>query len=227
MFPAYSTAERSSPIPPAPDSQLTSPAGSTPLSPSTARSHPVPPSLAQPNMEEEADRLAVVRGIWERSCGHLEPEQQEELWQLLTEFKGIFALTDAEIGRTHLVHHQIDTGAPGLSDHHPAAFPWRTEKLQNLSLPFVLDTDASNVGMGAVLSQTRPSQRPHRETVFWPPPGPDVHVVRGECTVVHQQTGPPPLFRAHQNHSLCPLCVTAIAPPGHCLSRSSSSSPSI
>ncbi|KAJ8404576.1 hypothetical protein AAFF_G00334390 [Aldrovandia affinis] len=109
--PAYSTAERSSPIPPAPDSQLTSPAGSTPLSPSAAPFTPgAPRPLAQPNMEEEADRLAVVRGIWERSCGHLEPEQQEELWQLLTEFKGIFALTDAEIGRTHLVHHQIDTG---------------------------------------------------------------------------------------------------------------------
>ncbi|KAJ8412696.1 hypothetical protein AAFF_G00116470 [Aldrovandia affinis] len=109
--PAYSTAERSSPIPPAPDSQLTSPAGSTPLSPSAAPFTPgAPRPLAQPNMEEEADRLAVVRGVWERSCGHLEPEQQDELWQLLTEFKGIFALTDAEIGRTHLVHHQIDTG---------------------------------------------------------------------------------------------------------------------
>ncbi|KAJ8389511.1 hypothetical protein AAFF_G00119010 [Aldrovandia affinis] len=82
------------------------------ISPHFPRAAPFTPGaplpLAQPNME--ADRLAVVRGIWERSCGHLEPEQQEELWQLLTEFKGIFALTDAEIGRTHLVHHQIDTG---------------------------------------------------------------------------------------------------------------------
>ncbi|KAJ8395184.1 hypothetical protein AAFF_G00036400 [Aldrovandia affinis] len=41
--PAYSTAERSSPIPPAPDSQLTSPAGSTPLSPSAAPFTPSAP----------------------------------------------------------------------------------------------------------------------------------------------------------------------------------------
>ncbi|KAJ8386236.1 hypothetical protein AAFF_G00175560 [Aldrovandia affinis] len=238
--PAYSTAERSSPIPPTPDSQLTSPAGSTPLSPSAAPFTPSAPlPLAQPNMEEEADRLAVVRGIWERSCGHLEPEQQEELWQLLTEFKGIFALTDAEIGRTHLVHHQIDTGdarpirspprrlpmayreaaecaidemqhagiiepsaSPWASgvvmvkkkntskmrfcvDYRPlnkekgADFTWAPECQQafdllknalteapvlrppDLSLPFVLDTDASNVGMGAVLSQwVETGQRP-------------------------------------------------------------------
>ncbi|KAJ8355253.1 hypothetical protein AAFF_G00078420 [Aldrovandia affinis] len=98
------------------------------------RSHPVPPSPGAANMEEEADRPAVCEGICGTQLGHLEPEQQEELWQLLTEFKGIFALTDAEIGRTHLVHHQIDTGAPGLSDHHPAAFPWRTEKLQSAPL---------------------------------------------------------------------------------------------
>ncbi|KAJ8366684.1 hypothetical protein AAFF_G00345480 [Aldrovandia affinis] len=121
--------------PPLSSSQLTSPAGQyTPVPISSPVHTQCPLPLAQPNMEEEADRLAVVRGIWERSCGHLEPEQQEELWQLLTEFKGIFALTDAEIGRTHLVHHQIDTGTPGLSDHHPAAFPWRTEKLQSAPL---------------------------------------------------------------------------------------------
>ncbi|KAJ8416333.1 hypothetical protein AAFF_G00356210 [Aldrovandia affinis] len=106
------------------------------------------------------------------------------------------------------------------------AAEWRTQQEQDSDLQPVLQW-VETEGI-ASLFKTRPSQRPHRETVFWPPPGPDVHVVRGECTVVHQQTGAPlPLFRAHQNHSLCPLCVTAIAPPGHCLSRSSSSSRSI
>ncbi|KAI3360686.1 hypothetical protein L3Q82_002556 [Scortum barcoo] len=37
-------------------------------------------------------------------------EMQEELWQLLWDFKDIFALTEEEVGLTHLVQHEIDTG---------------------------------------------------------------------------------------------------------------------
>lgn len=47
--------------------------------------------------------MSTVREIWERNCDTLEPRQQEELWQVLSEFQDIFALT-------HLVQHEIDIG---------------------------------------------------------------------------------------------------------------------
>ncbi|KAL7865827.1 hypothetical protein SRHO_G00110740 [Serrasalmus rhombeus] len=59
---------------------------------------------------EEMDRLAAVRGIWERNCDNLEPQQRKELWEVLREFKDIFALTEGKVGLTHLLQHEIDTG---------------------------------------------------------------------------------------------------------------------
>ncbi|KAJ8366685.1 hypothetical protein AAFF_G00345490 [Aldrovandia affinis] len=57
-----------------------------------------------------------------------------------------------------------------------------------------------------LLFKTRPSQRPHRETVFWPPPGPDVHASFEECTVVHQQTGaPPPVSGPSESLTVSPV----------------------
>lgn len=56
------------------------------------------------------DRMAAVREIWKRSCDDLEPEQQEELWRVLVEFKDVFALREVEVGLTHLVRHEIATG---------------------------------------------------------------------------------------------------------------------
>ena len=69
-----------------------------------------PLPLVQPSTMEEVDRLSAVREIWRRHCDILEPWQQEELWQVLSEFKDIFALTDSDVGLTHLVQHEIDTG---------------------------------------------------------------------------------------------------------------------
>lgn len=54
--------------------------------------------------------MTVVREIWKHSCHSLDAEQQEELWQVLMEFQNIFALTEEEVGLTHLVQHDIDTG---------------------------------------------------------------------------------------------------------------------
>lgn len=69
-----------------------------------------PPSQVQCPTAAEGDRMAVVREVWKRSCHSLDDKQQEELWQVLMEFQDIFALTEEEVGLTHLVQHDIDTG---------------------------------------------------------------------------------------------------------------------
>lgn len=69
-----------------------------------------PPAPDQQTPPVSASRLTAVREIWERSCINLEPTQREELWRVLWEFKDIFALSEEEVGLTHLVQHEIDTG---------------------------------------------------------------------------------------------------------------------
>ena len=57
----------------------------------------------------ETDRLSAVRGIWRQNFDQLEQWQQGELWKVLSDFMDILALTDNEVGLTHLVQHEIDT----------------------------------------------------------------------------------------------------------------------
>lgn len=46
--------------------------------------------------------------MWEKNCASLDAQQQIGLWQLL--WDNIFALSDDEVGLTHLVQRHIDTG---------------------------------------------------------------------------------------------------------------------
>uniref|UniRef100_A0AAV2LKX8 Reverse transcriptase/retrotransposon-derived protein RNase H-like domain-containing protein n=1 Tax=Knipowitschia caucasica TaxID=637954 RepID=A0AAV2LKX8_KNICA len=74
----------------------------------------LPPALEQLPAVREMDRVAAVKEIWERNCTTLETSQREALWQVLLQYKDIFALSEEEVGLTHLVQHEIDTG-----DAHP------------------------------------------------------------------------------------------------------------
>lgn len=91
-----------------PQSQTTPPATQSPVVHSMEGA--CPPALEKQLKLGCGDRLAVMRGVWERSCHNLTPEQQEALWQVLLEFEDIFALAEDEVGLTHLVQHDIDTG---------------------------------------------------------------------------------------------------------------------
>ena len=54
--------------------------------------------------------MSTVRPIWQGHGDGLDPQQQEQLWRLLAEFKDSFALNESDVGQTHLVQHEIDTG---------------------------------------------------------------------------------------------------------------------
>ena len=98
--------------------QTSPPAAMPPVinaNPSPNPTHHTPVDVRPPAPEQQpaalkGDRRAAVKEVWKRSCDNLEPEQREELWRVLWEFKDIFALTEEEVGLTHLGQHEIDTG---------------------------------------------------------------------------------------------------------------------
>lgn len=47
---------------------------------------------------EDEERISAVREIWAKNCEGLTQAQQEKLWEVLLEFKDIFALNESEVG---------------------------------------------------------------------------------------------------------------------------------
>ncbi|KAJ8356934.1 hypothetical protein SKAU_G00197280 [Synaphobranchus kaupii] len=93
---------------------------------------PIP--LAQlPQMGEE-ERLSAVREIWRKNCDGLEPQQHEALWWLLLEFKDIFALTEEDVGQTHLAQHDIITGDAQPVKMHPRRLPLARQEAADKAL---------------------------------------------------------------------------------------------
>ncbi|KAF7654556.1 hypothetical protein LDENG_00068320 [Lucifuga dentata] len=55
--------------------------------------------------------LQAVHDLWRHSSEGLDPQQSQQLWDLLHDFTNIFAALDEECTQTGLVQHSIDTGA--------------------------------------------------------------------------------------------------------------------
>lgn len=67
------------------------------------------PSPHQPDGGKE-EAIDAVEAVWLKNCQGLDDRQQRQLKQLLLDFKDSFAWGEDEVGQTHLVQHEIDTG---------------------------------------------------------------------------------------------------------------------
>ncbi|KAJ8367111.1 hypothetical protein AAFF_G00330960 [Aldrovandia affinis] len=140
-------------------------------------------ALAQLPQVGEEGLLAAVREVWRKNCDGLDPQQQGQLWQLLLDFRDSFAMSEGETQvKSHGLASYYRRFVQGFSSvaaplyqllQKDRDFVW-TEQCQeafsslqralseapvlsppDTTLPFILDTDASGVGAGGVLSQAQ------------------------------------------------------------------------
>lgn len=64
--------------------------------------------------DERETRISALRDIWSKNYDGLKEQQKVRLWEVMEDFKDIFALIENELGLTQLVQNFIDTG-----DSHP------------------------------------------------------------------------------------------------------------
>ncbi|XP_058864420.1 uncharacterized protein LOC131706752 [Acipenser ruthenus] len=78
----------------------------------TVRSNSASPAISPPPpVSPEDPALSAVHAVWLRSCEGLCTEERRQLWELVYEYRHSFATASDDVGRTHLVQHQIETGA--------------------------------------------------------------------------------------------------------------------
>ena len=124
-----------------------------------------------------------IKDLYERSAKNLSAAEQRELRLLLLENANLFSKGSDDLGRTDMVHHQINTGESAPIRQPPRRLPLAQKEadkaVQDMSshgliepclattpvlcfplpnAPFILDTDASGHAIGAVLSQVQEKQ---------------------------------------------------------------------
>ncbi|GBM87210.1 Retrovirus-related Pol polyprotein from transposon 297 [Araneus ventricosus] len=115
-----------------------------------ATCEPVVDIVARPQEFSESLRLPSIL----ENLEGLNEEQRTAVKELLQEFQNLFSTSDSDVGRCNMNQHKINTECEksfnslkqALITYPILTYP-RTDK------DFILDTDASNEGIGAVLSQ--------------------------------------------------------------------------
>lgn len=51
----------------------------------------------------------TIEAVLQNNKEGLSTQQYPQLWDLLYEFRSIFATSPSDLGRTHLIQHEIDT----------------------------------------------------------------------------------------------------------------------
>lgn len=80
---------------------------------------------------QEVKRRKALHEVWQRSADDLDARQQEQLWQLLMEFRDCFSCEEEELGQTSLVQHSIDTGTASPIRERPRRLPLGRQKRQS------------------------------------------------------------------------------------------------
>ena len=89
----------------------------------------------------DSDGSELPPGVWREEYGDLENRQQEQLRQLLVEFRGCFATDESEVGRTTMAEHVIDTSLEPPIKCRPRRLPLARQQACDKALEDLLQAD--------------------------------------------------------------------------------------
>lgn len=71
----------------------------------------------------------TIEALLESNEDGLSMEQQERLWDLLYEFRSIFATPPSDLGKTHLIQHEIEMGTAHPICQRPCCIPLNKQEV--------------------------------------------------------------------------------------------------
>jgi transposase InsO family protein len=89
--------------------------------------------------DDDTQRLASLRDLWQRSGEHLAEDQKTQVWELLFEFQDVFSLESGDLGRTSMVKHSIDTGSACPIKQAPRRLPFAKREVARKEVQDMLD----------------------------------------------------------------------------------------